>query len=163
MYKKIINGYLNGERDDFFMDENTELLLFIYQNAKMGVNSCTELIRILNGKDNKIKKVVEGELKGYESFVKRAEKLMRDFNITPKDKGVMANIMSKVGMDMEMMKDNSDARIADMLTKGFTMGNVDISKKIDRFEGDAGKEILKLAKDLLKFGQENIDFLKPYL
>ena len=145
------------------MDENTELLLYIYQNAKMGVNSCTELIIILNTKDNKIKKVVEGELKGYESFVKKSEKLMRNYNITPKDKGIMANVMSKVGMDMEMMKDNSDARIADMLTKGFTMGNVDIGKKIDRYEGDADKEILKLAKDLLKFGQENIDFLKPYL
>lgn len=145
------------------MDENTELLLYIYQNAKMGVNSCTELIRILNAKDNKIKKVVEGELKGYESFVKKSEKLMRDFNITPKDKGIMANVMSKVGMDMEMMKDNSDARIADMLTKGFTMGNVDISKKIDRYEGDADKNIIKLAKELLEFGKANIDFLKPYL
>ena len=146
-----------------FMDENTELLLYIYQNAKMGVNSCTELIRILNSKDNKIKKVVEGELKGYESFVKKSEKLMRDFNITPKDKGIMANMMSKIGMDMEMMKDNSDARIADMLTKGFTMGNVDISKKIDRYEGDADKNIIKLAKELLEFGKANIDFLKPYL
>ena len=145
------------------MDENTELLLYIYQNAKMGVNSCTELIRILNSKDNKIKKVVEGELKGYESFVKKSEKLMRDFNITPKDKGIMANMMSKIGMDMEMMKDNSDARIADMLTKGFTMGNVDISKKIDRYEGDADKNIIKLAKELLEFGKANIDFLKPYL
>ena len=145
------------------MDENTELLLYIYQNAKMGVNSCTELIRILNTKDNKIKKVVEGELKGYESFVKKSEKLMRNYNITPKDKGVMANVMSKVGMDMEMMKDNSDARIADMLTKGFTMGNVDISKKIDRYEGDAEKDIIKLAKELLEFGKANIEFLKPYL
>jgi hypothetical protein len=145
------------------MDENTELLLYIYQNAKMGVNSCTELIRILNSKDNKIKKIVEGELKGYESFVKKSEKLMRDYNITPKDKGIMANMMSKIGMDMEMMKDNSDARIADMLTKGFTMGNVDISKKIDRYEGDAEKDIIKLAKELLEFGKANIDFLKPYL
>ena len=145
------------------MDENTEMLLYIYQNAKMGVNSCTELIRILNSKDNKIKKVVEGELKGYESFVKKSEKLMRDFNITPKDKGIISNVMSKMGIDMEMIKDNSDARIADMLTKGFTMGNVDIEKKIDRYEGDCDKNIIKLARELLEFGNANIDFLKPYL
>ena len=151
-----------GERDDY-MDENTELLLFIYQNAKMGVNSCTELIRILNGKDNKIKKDVEGELKGYESFVKKSEKLMRDHNITPKDKGVMVNIMSKMGMNMEMMKDNSDARIADMLTKGFTMGNVDISKKIDRYEGDCEKDIFNMARRLVEFGEVNIVFFKIYL
>lgn len=145
------------------MNENAELLEFIYQNASMGVKSCTNLIKILNTKDNKIKKIVEGELKGYESFVKKSEKLLKKYKVEPKEKGVMADLMSKMGMNMEMMKDNSDARIADMLTKGFTMGNVDISKKIDRFEGDADKDILKLAKDLLKFGNENIELLKPYL
>lgn len=145
------------------MNENAELLEFIYQNASMGAKSCTNLIKILNTKDNKIKKIVEGELKGYESFVKKSEKLLKKYKVEPKEKGVMADLMSKMGMNMEMMKDNSDARVADMLTKGFTMGNVDISKKIDRFEGDADKDILKLAKDLLKFGNENIELLKPYL
>ena len=145
------------------MNENTELLEFIYQNASMGVKSCTNLIKILNTKDNKIKKIVEGELKGYENFVKKSEKLLKKYKVEPKEKGVMADLMSKMGMNMEMMKDNSDARVADMLTKGFTMGNVDISKKIDRFEGNADKDILKLAKDLLKFGNENIELLKPYL
>ena len=145
------------------MNENAELLEFIYQNASMGVKSCTNLIKILNTKDNKIKKIVEGELKGYESFVKKSEKLLKKYKVEPKEKGVMADLMSKMGMNMEMMKDNSNARVADMLTKGFTMGNVDISKKIDRFEGDADKDILKLAKDLLKFGNENIELLKPYL
>ena len=145
------------------MDENIELLQYIHENASMGAKSCTNLIKILNGKDNKIKKIVEGELKGYENFVKKAEKLLDKNGIKPKNKSMMADAMSKMGMEMEMIKDNSDARVADMLTKGFTMGNVDISKKIDRFEGDADKEILKLAKEMLDFGQKNIEFLKPYL
>lgn len=145
------------------MNENNELLEYIYQNASMGVKSCTNLINILNGKDNKIKKIVEGELKGYEEFVKKSEKLLKKHKLEPKEKGMMADIMSKMGMSMEMMKDNSDARVADMLTKGFTMGNVDITKKIDRFEKDADKDILKLAKELLDFGNKNIELLKPYL
>ena len=145
------------------MNENSELLLYIYQNCDMGVKSCTNLINILNGKDNKIKKIVEGELKGYENYLKKAEKLLKKYKIEPKDKGIITDIMSKMGMNMEMMKDNSDARIADMLTKGFTMGNVDIGKKIDRYEGDAEKDIIELAKELLEFGQKNIEFLKPYL
>lgn len=146
------------------MNENNELLTYIYQNAKMGVTSCTNLIKLLNGKDNKIKKIVENELKGYEDFVRKSEKLLKQNKIEePKDKGIMADLMSKVGMNMEMMKDNSDAKIADMLTKGFTMGNIDITKKIDRFEGEVDKEVLKLAKELLDFGKKNIELLKPYL
>ena len=145
------------------MNENNELLEYIYQNASMGVKSCTTLINILNNKDNKIKKIVEGELKGYEEILKKVKKLLKKNKIEPKDKGIMTDIMSKLGMNMELMKDNSDARIADMLTKGFTMGNVDISKKIDRFQDNADKDILKLAKELLDFGQKNIELLKPYL
>ena len=64
------------------MNENNELLTYIYQNAKMGVTSCTDLIRILNGKDNKIKKIVEGQLKGYENFVKKAEKNISKKHLT---------------------------------------------------------------------------------
>ena len=146
------------------MNENNELLTYIYQNAKMGVTSCTNLIKLLNGKDNKIKKIVEGELKGYENFVKKSEKLLAKNKIKePKEKSLMSDIMSKMGMNMELMKDNSDAKIADMLTKGFTMGNIDITKKIDRYEKDADKEILKLAKELLEFGEKNIELLKPFL
>ena len=145
------------------MNENNELLEYIYQNSKMGVKNCTNLINILNTKDNKIKKIVEGELKGYEEFVKKSEKLLKKHKVEPKEKGLMADIMSKIGMNMEMMKDNSDAKVADMLTKGFTMGNVDRAKKIDRYEKDADKDILALAKELLDFGKKNIEILKPYL
>lgn len=146
------------------MNVNNELLTFIYQNAKMGSTSCTNLIKILNNKDNKIKKQVEDELKEYEKIVKKAKKLLSHNKIdVPKEKGIMADLMAKMGMNMELMKDNSDARIADMLIKGFTMGNIDIAKKIDRFEKDADKDVIKLAKELLEYGKKEIEKLKIYL
>lgn len=146
------------------MDANNEMLTYIYQNAKMGEGSCTDLIKILNGKDNKIKIHVEEELKEYEKIVKKASKMLDKRGIDkPKDKGMMAEMMSKIGINMELMKDNSDARIADMLIKGFTMGNIDINKKIDRYEKEIDKDILKLARELLDFGKKSIEKLKPYL
>ena len=145
------------------MNENNELLLYIYENASIGVKSTTTLIRIINNKDNKIKKILEGELKGYESFVKDSEKLLKKYKVEKKEKGFIADISSYMGIKMEMLKDNSDARVADMLTKGFTMGNLDITKKIDMYEKDADKDILNLAKKLLDFGEYNIELLKPYL
>ena len=66
-------------------------------------------------------------------------------------------------MNMEFMKDNSDAKIADMLIRGFTMGNIEIDKKIDKYKNSADKSILKIAKDLKKFGELNIELLKEYL
>ena len=145
------------------MNENSEILEYIYQNAKMGVNSLTNLINMINGNDNKIKKIVEGELKGYENFVKESEKLLKKYKVEPKEKSIMANIFSFASMKLDLLNDNSDARIADMLTKGFTMGVVDITKRIDNFKDDADSKIINLAKDLKKFSEENIELLKPYL
>ena len=41
------------------MDENVELLEYIYQNAEMGVYTLTKLLENLNGRENKIIKVAE--------------------------------------------------------------------------------------------------------
>lgn len=145
------------------MDENIELLTYIYQDAEMGISSLNTLIRKINNKDNKIKKIVEGEIKGYENFKKDSEKLLKKYKAEATSNGLIAKTMSNAKMNFEIMKDNSDAKIADLLIKGFTMGTIDMNKKIDAFEGDAKKDILKLAKDFLKFQEENIKLLKDYL
>jgi len=157
--KKIIVNTTNGDK----MDENNELLMYIYKNADMGVKSTTKLIRLLNTRDNKIKKVVEGELKGYENFLKKSKALLKKHKVSPKGASIVAEISSSIAMDMEFMKDNSDAKIADILIRGFTMGNIEIDKKIEKYKKDANKDILKLAKELKRFGEINIELLQPYL
>ena len=145
------------------MNENNELLLYIYKNADMGVKSTTKLIKLLNNSDNKIKNIVEGQLKGYENFLKKSKTLLKKHKIEAKGNNLLTEITASITMNMEFMKDNSDAKIADILIRGFTMGNIEIDKKIDKFKDDADKSILKLAKDLKKFGEANIELLKPYL
>lgn len=145
------------------MNENSQFIEYIYQNASMGVKSLTDLLKELNGKDNKIKSLIEEKLKEYEKFVKESKALLKKYKIKPKEKSMMANLSAKMGMKMELIKDNSDSRIADMLIKGFTMGNLDIEKVIDRYEEDAKSDIIKLANKLLKFGEANIEQLKKYL
>ena len=145
------------------MNENNELLTYIYQVASMGVTSTTTLINTIKNTNNKIKKIVEDELKEYESFLKESKKLLKKNKIVPKDKCFMVEIMSKMGIKMEMLKDNSDTSIAEMLIQGFTMGVVEMEHKIDRYKENADRSIIKLAKRLLKYQQESIEILKPYL
>lgn len=145
------------------MNENSELLLYIYKNVDMGVKSTTKLINLLNSKDNKIKNVVESELKGYENFLKKSKSLLKKNKIEPKSSNMLAELSASITMNIELLKDNSDAKIADILIRGFTMGNIEIDKKIDKYKDDADKSILKLAKDLKEFGESNIELLKPFL
>ncbi len=145
------------------MNENVELLNYIYQDSEMGISSLTTLIRKLNDKDNKIKKIIEAELKGYENFKKDSEKMLKKYKADAIETGFMAKAMSKMKLNMDIMKDNSDAKVADILTRGFTMGTIDMNKKIEEYKDDADKEILKLAKRFLDFQNENIELLKEYL
>ena len=145
------------------MNENSEMLLYIYKNADMGVKSTTKLLNLLNNSDNKIKPIVEEELKEYESFLKKTKTLLKKNKVEPKGTSLLLDLTSSITMNMEFMKDNSDAKIADMLIRGFTMGNIEIDKKIDKYKNAADKSILKIAKELKKFGETNIELLKPYL
>lgn len=145
------------------MNENEELLEYIYQTADMGTKSLTDLLNDINDKDNKIKKLISEQLKGYEKYLKEAEKLLKKHDIKPKNKGIIADMMSKMGIKKEVKKDNSDAALSDMLIQGFMMGNLEMQKRIDNFEKTVDKKIINLAKELLQFGENSIKDLKPYL
>lgn len=145
------------------MDENIELLEHIYKNAEMGVYSCESLIKDINRKENKIKKILEGILKGYENYKLESKKMIKKNKYELKKSPLVAKVSSSIQMMMEVAKDNSDSAIAKLLTQGLTMGTVDISAKIDRYEKDADKKIIKIAKNYLKFQKESIDILKDYL
>lgn len=145
------------------MNENTEILEYIYKDANMGAESITTLIKTLQSKDNKIKPVLEEELKKYEEYIKKSEKLLKKLKVELKEFSTMAKMSSWMGIKMEMLKDNSDARIADMLIKGLTMGTIDMNKKIDNYEKIVDKDILKLAKEFKSFQEDSIEKLKVYL
>ena len=145
------------------MDENVELLEYIYQNAEMGVFTLTKLLENLNGKENKIIKVAEKELKEFENFYKDSKKLLSKNGCSEKPNGTMTKMGASMGIKMETRKDNSDAAIAHMLIQGITMGTVDISTKIKNYKNVVDKTNLKLAEDYLKTLENQIEELKKYL
>lgn len=145
------------------MDETQELLTYLYQDADMALNSLTLLINKINKKDNKIKKVIEGLIKGYENYLTKVKDYMKQNNYDIQSKPLISKMGAYFGINMEVMKDNSDSRLADMLIQGLTMGVLNVTKKIDTYKGDAEKEVIGLAKEFKKFQQEGIEFLKKYL
>lgn len=145
------------------MNENVELLEYVYQTADMGAKSLTDLLKDIKDKDCKITPLVSQQLKGYEKYIKESEKLLKKYDSKPKSKGLMTEIMTKMGIDKEVKKDNSDAAIAEMLIQGFNMGNLELDKKIRTFEKNVDNKIINLAKDLLEFGRKSIKEAQEYL
>ena len=145
------------------MNENEEILNYIYETSNMGMQSTKNLINVIKNKDNKIKKLLPEIEKNYEKYSKETEKLLNKQDIKAKPIGMMVKTMSKMSINKEMINDNSDSNIADMLIQGLTMGNLELTKHIDNYEKTADKKIIDLAKSLRKFGEEYIEKLKPYL
>lgn len=145
------------------MNENEEILEYIYQTSNMGMQSTKDLINTLKGKDNKIKKILPEIEKNYAKYAKETEKLLNKQDLKAKPIGMMAKAMSKMSINKEMMNDNSDSNIADMLIQGLTMGNLELTKHIDNYEKTADKKVIDIAKSLRKFGEEYIEKLQVYL
>lgn len=145
------------------MNENMELLNFVYENAEMGVHTLNILSDALRKRDNKIKGLIEDELKEYNNFLKESEKLLKKNKIGPKKTNLMAKLSSKMGITMETMKDNSDPAIASMVIEGLTMGIVEMQTKIENYKKLVDKKILKLSTKFLKFQEEEIEKLKTFM
>ena len=145
------------------MKENQELLKVIHDNVKMGINSTTKLLDILKDKDNKIKGVIEDELKKYEEFLKRCANFMKRENLSLGEGSVFTQVTTNIIMSIEALKDNSDSKISSILIRGFTSGNIDLESKINDYKNEVSEDVLSLAKEVLRFGEKEIDILKSYL
>ena len=145
------------------MDENLELLEYIYKNAEMGTFTMTELLKDLKEKENRIKPVVEKELKEYEKYLKLSKKYLKKYDVPLNKNGMMTKMMSRMGIKKETMTDNSDAAIAHMIIEGTTMGIIDMESKIKNYKNTADETIINLAKKFLKTLECQIEELKKYL
>lgn len=140
-----------------------ELLNYVHENAEMGLHSLNNLKEALKNKDNKIKGLLDDEIKEYNNFLKETEKLLKKNKIEPKKTNLMSKLSSKMGITMETLKDNSDAAIASMIIEGITMGIVNMQTKIENYKKVVDKKILKLSTKFLKFQEEEIEKLKTFM
>ena len=145
------------------MDENIELLEYIYKNSEMGVFTIKKILNNLNEKENKIKKLADDQMKEYNKFQDESRKLIKKHGYELKTSGIMAKMGSSMGIKKEVKKDNSDSAIAHMLTEGITMGVVDMETKLKNYKDTIDKKIYNLGKEFLKFQQGEIEKLKEFM
>lgn len=145
------------------MNENAELLTHIYETAEMGSYTITTLLTKIKKKENKIKYILEEEIKEYERYIKKSEKLLSEYDVEPKKSSLMAKISSNMGIVMETIMDNSDPALAQMLVEGITMGINIITAKVSSYKMRADKKVIKFAKNFVKFQENEVEKLKAFM
>lgn len=142
------------------MENNIELLNYIYQNAEMGKKSTEYLVEICE--DDELKKVLESQLNDYTRVFNIADSKIKNANEDPKELSALSKISTDIMLNLKTITDKSPSHISEMMIQGSTMGIIDITKKLNEY-GDASKEILDLGKDLLKFQEEKVEEFKKFL
>lgn len=142
---------------------STEALLSrLFKNVKMGADSIIELLPKVD--DVKFKSDLTLQLNGYEGFAAKINDQLKELNGKAEEESFMTKMSAKVGSVMNTLMDSSVSHIADMMIQGSTMGITDTIKLLREFENTTASEAsLSLTRAIIKFEEENIERLKPYL
>jgi len=142
------------------MDNSVRLLEFIFKNAKMGSTAIEDLIDI--NEDIRFRDELIREKEKYDSFVSKANKLMKKMGKEAKDLSYFSQLQSYLMIKIDTLKDKSSEHIAGMLMQGSTLGIIQITKNLRDYK-DSDRDVVKLAKRLLEIEEENFYELKKYL
>ena len=102
-------------------------------------------------------------VKGYENYLVKIKSYMKENNYEIQAKPLISKMGAYMGINMEVMKDNSDSAIAKMMIEGLTMGVVEMESKISKYSDVCDREYLKIAREFLEFQQGEIDKLKTFM
>lgn len=142
------------------MEKEIEFLNYIFKNAEMGIIGIDQVITEVENVD--FERLLNEQRDDYEVICMEAKELLNEYNETSKHIGNMAKISSDVMVKMEMLKDKSINTIAKMMIEGTNKGIIEIQEKINNYDVE-NKDIVHLAKKLLKMEERNIEYLKEFL
>ncbi|MEF9915997.1 MAG: hypothetical protein RR275_05065 [Lachnospiraceae bacterium] len=143
------------------MNQNAEMLNFIYQNTQMGVTTLNQLIEIVDNVD--MNKQLEKQRKEYKTIHEKAKDMLHENGYDEQSISMFETMSAYIMINMKTLTDKSVSHIAEMLVQGSNMGIIDATKKIKEYEKIAEKDIVDLMKKLLEIEEENAEKLKMYL
>lgn len=142
------------------MNEDLELLNYIYQNAKMGITGINDIQKYIEDID--LKNYVLEQLSDYQKVCNEAIELLIQRGSKEKDINSFAKISSYIMANMKSMTDNSPSNLAKMLIEGSNKGIIEITKHLNEYQ-NISEEVKSLATNLLNIEEKNLDRLKKFL
>lgn len=143
------------------MNQNAELLNFIYQNSEMGVETLNQIIEIVENPS--LAKQLESQRSSYKEIHQKSKEMLNENGYDEKAISTLEKISAYIMINLKTLTDKSDTHISEMLIQGSNMGIIDAAKKINEYENSAEKNIISLMKKLKKLEEENAEKLKAYL
>ena len=143
------------------MNEDTRLLLKECDaGTKMAVDTIDQVLPSIHSSDfkNGLKKYRDAHV----SFGDKLHALLSDGDEAAGDIGIMAKASARLMTGFRLMLDDSDKKIASMLTDGCNMGIQSVGKFLNQYD-QATKESRRLAEKLLQDEEDFMGKLREFL
>lgn len=144
------------------MNQNCELINNIFKNAEMAKYTLEVLLCQIKNKDNNIKAMTNEILTEYDRYIHKIKKMVKANTYKLEKQPMFSKMAAKMGIKKDIMNDNSDSSVSKMIIQGITMGILEIEQLITRNK-DYDKDVLRIAKDFIKFQKNSVEELKKFL
>lgn len=164
MHKK--NTYHHTNNGDKMTKEernkmNKDILDELNKGACMGMDAIKDIKEKVE--DESFKEVLENEFDKYEKIHQRIEKKYKEYSDEdPTETNTINKAMTSMMMDMKLLKDHSNSKIAELLLQGANMGIIEGRKLLNNKEG-IDKDVESILKEYTKMQEESVETYKKYL
>ena len=139
---------------------SSDMLIAIYQNLLTARQSISNVIEKVH--DSKLKKELQRQYDSYTPIKEQCEKYAQDYLVDIIDNSFFEKARMWMSVNMSILLDKSNRKIASICIIGNTMGLIDlICVMSDCSKGK--QEFLHLANELKELEIVNTEALKPYL
>lgn len=139
---------------------NNEILIAIYYNIKTAMQNLTNVIEKVE--DSKLKKLMTAQLDDYTRYQDTCEDLAKVYEIDVLDNNMLKKAQMWINVNMALMFDRSNRKIASINIFGTTMGIIDLIGLLSDYK-KAREEFIALGNQILELEKSNIEALKPFL
>ena len=169
--EKRKNGILNrenwfdtgkGRKQKMEKNRNDTIKLLRECNAgiKMGVSSLDDVLEHV--KDENLKNLLEQSKVTHTKLGNTTHTYLQEYQDEGKEPAVMAKLMSKLKSDVALEMEESDGKVADLITDGCNMGVKSLSRYLNQYKA-ADEQSKNIAKRLIQLEEGLSVNMRSYL
>lgn len=149
-----------GRRGADMGDDTIKLLRECNAGIKMGVSSLDDVMEHV--KSEGMRELFAKSKETHTRLGNTTHEYLEKYHDDGKEPAAMAKMMSKLKSDFMLGIDESDAKVADLITDGCNMGIKSLCRYINQYPA-AEEKVVKLARDVAEAEETLVKELRRYL
>ena len=141
-------------------EDSINLLKECNAGCKSATNSMEQVEPFIN--NDELRSVIDKYNDKHIKIGDECHEMLNEMEESEKDPHAIAKVFSWVSTEVKLMVDDDSSKIAQLMVDGCNMGIKSVSKYIDQYK-NASKEIMSLAKNLVKIEQEFMNDLLVFI